>query len=125
MKYLADDGKVFDTKEGCLAHEAKIERRKHSFLVYDENLNRINQDRFNSYCYMLIRDNPEEVAQYLYEEMGWETGLRGKGIYRLHDEGYWEYLPEIIDDLQTELNTLQLTMIQIEEDAAKVINPED
>lgn len=59
MRYLSDDGKVFDTDQACYEYEQQVKKRKEN----EEKLERERQSRLNS-INKKYEDLQRDIAEY-------------------------------------------------------------
>ena len=50
MRYISDDGKVFDTEQACCEHEQEIERLKNEERIKRENLEFKRKELMDAIC---------------------------------------------------------------------------
>lgn len=60
MRYLSDDGKVFDTGQACYEYEQQVKKRKEN----EEKLERERQSRLNS-INKKYEDLQRDIAEYM------------------------------------------------------------
>ena len=77
-------------------------------------MNIIEVDDCNRYEYIHIISNPEEVAGYLYHQVGWGEGIEGIGIYKLCEDGIWRNLDSQISEHEKQLEFLKSVKNNIE-----------
>lgn len=81
MRYISDDGKIFDTEFECCEHESKVRREKEEELRRKEELEMERQN-----CLKIIKKKYEEL-QKLISEYENDYGVRQKpylaSIYEL------------------------------------------
>ena len=113
MRYLSDDGIVFDTELKCREHENQLRAQQLPFVLYDENLNEVSIDDTYRIYYIQVLGNPEAVDQYTATEYGWD-GIDRIGIYELHDEGYWQNIDDLIEQATEKIKSLSSVKHQME-----------
>ena len=96
MRYVADDGTEFETEKECLEYERSIADIENSFIVYDAQLNKVNNI---DYCYYVdILRRPKDVAEYLYNQygLGMSTDdISKEGIYLYNEDGVFKNVDEL------------------------------
>lgn len=81
MRYLSDDGKVFDTDQACYEYEQQVKKRKEN----EEKLERERQSRLNS-INKKYEDLQRDIAEY-------------KKDYGTKLEGYFTQFHELLNML--------------------------
>ena len=114
MKYVADDGMEFDTEKECLDYERKQMKIKDNFVLYDKDFNKIDINDINNYEYLCIISDVQGVAEYLRNWGGFCDGLDDIGLYRLNDDGNWEFVNDLIDCHKKELDILETAVRKIQ-----------
>lgn len=114
MKYVADDGMEFDTEKECLDYEREQMKIKDNFVLYDKDFNKIDINDINNYEYLYIISDVQGVAEYLRNWVGFCDGLDDIGLYRLNDDGDWEFVNDLIDCHKKELDILETAVRKIQ-----------
>ena len=97
MRYVADDGTMFDTEQECKEYEDKQNEILTWFTLYDAELFEVTVKDICCTEYLYVKSHPYEVAEYVYQNSGFERdGIDSKGLYVLNDEGYWQKLDDLI-----------------------------
>ena len=96
MRYVADDGTEFTTEKECLEYESSIADIENSFIIYDAQLNKVDNI---DYCYYVnILKRPKDVAEYLYNQYGIGMSVDdiGKeGLYLYNEDGRFKNVDEL------------------------------
>ena len=91
MRYVADDGITFDTEQECLEHESLIADIESSFIMYDEDLNKLSSEEDYVGCYYVhVLRRAADVGDYLYSQYGIgvePTDIAKEGIYYYDNDG--------------------------------------
>lgn len=114
MRYVADDGTEFNTEQDCLDYENEQINIRNNFILYDKDFNKIDINDIYSYEYLYIISNVQEVAEYLKHWVGFCYGLNDIGLYRLNDDGNWEFVNDLIDRHKKELDILETAVRKIQ-----------
>lgn len=108
MKYVAEDGKIFDTETECREHEIGLKSAsvKTYYQFFDISGNPINDYDDSEYLY--IYSNVEDVISYFRNEMGWEiAGIKTAGIYKFDTHEYvWTNIDNELGYLRHSLQVL-------------------
>ena len=90
MKYVADDGTEFETEKECLEHECLLADIESSFIMYDENLNKLSSEDYDDCYYINVIRRANDVGDYLYNHYGIgveRTDIAKEGIYYYDNDG--------------------------------------
>lgn len=114
MKFIADDGKIFDNLEDCEYYEKQL---KHSWFpeikLYDEDWNILQSDNWDefidtyyNYCFYIKFPNYEIKNKFIQEK---EDSCRYTTSLCLAFDGYhtWVDIEKIIEQKEAELNELK------------------
>ena len=114
MKYVADDGTYFNTEAECMKYEEEQKAIFSCFILYDENLNVVSVEDTYRIEYLHILSRPFEVAECIYQNCGYERdGIDGVGIYKIHEDGYWQKIDDLIVEHTKQLESLKAVKIGI------------
>lgn len=84
MRYVADDGTEFETEKECLEHECLLADIESSFIMYDEDLNKLSSEDYDDCYYVHVLRRATDVGNYLYSQYGIGlecTDIAKEGIY--------------------------------------------
>ena len=98
MKYVADDGTEFETEKECLEHESLIADIESSFIMYDERLNKLSPENYESCHYVCVLRRALDVSEYLYSQYGlgmYREDMAKDGIYIYDDDGCFKSVSEL------------------------------
>ena len=70
MRYVADDGVEFETEKECLEHECLLADIESSFIMYDEDLNKLPLKDCEDCWYVHVLRRATDVGDYLYSNLG-------------------------------------------------------
>ena len=90
MKYVADDGTEFETEKECLEHECLLADIESSFIMYDEDLNKLSSEDYDDCYYVHVLRRATDVGNYLYSQYGIgveRTDIAKEGIYYYDNDG--------------------------------------
>ena len=108
MRYVADDGTYFDTEKECIEYEAEQKAILYCFVMYDEQLNVVSAENINRIEYAHVLSRPQEVAEYIYQNIGYERdGSDSEGIFRIHEDGYWQNVDTLINEYTKQVESLK------------------
>ena len=108
MKYVADDGTYFDTEKECIEYEAEQKAILSCFVMYDEQLSVVSVENICRVEYVHVLSRPQEVAEYIYQNAGYERdGLDSEGIFRIHEDGYWQNVDTLINEYTKQIESLK------------------
>ena len=114
MKYVADDGTYFNTEAECMKYEEDQKAIFSCFILYDESLNVVSIEDTYRIDYVHILSRPLEVAECIYQNCGYERdGISDVGIYKIHEEGYWQNVDKLIEEHTKKLEALKAVKIGI------------
>lgn len=68
MRYISDDGKVFNTEQECCEHEQRIRKAKEDERIYKEKLESERKTLMNQICQK--RKELSELSQIYYDKFG-------------------------------------------------------
>ena len=72
MKYISDDGRVFDTEQECCKHEQQIRKAKEDERIKKEKLESERKTLMNQICQK--RKELSELTQTYYDKFGVTMG---------------------------------------------------
>ena len=108
MKYVADDGTYFNTEAECMKYEEDQKALFSCFILYDEELNVVSVEDTYRIEYLHILSRPQAVAECIYQNCGYERdGIDGVGIYKIHEDGYWQKIDDLIAEHTKQLEVLK------------------
>ncbi len=90
MRYVADDGTEFETEKECLEHECLLADIESSFIMYDEDLNKLSSEDYDDCYYVHVLRRATDVGNYLYSQYGIgveRTDIAKEGIYYYDNDG--------------------------------------
>ena len=98
MRYVADDGTEFDTEKECLEYESLIADIENSFIMYDERLNKLSPENYESCHYVCVLRKALDVSEYLYNQYGLgmnRDDITNNGVYMYDDDGRFKSVSEL------------------------------
>lgn len=114
MKYVADDGTYFNTEAECMKYEENQKALFSCFVLYDENLNVVSVEDTYRIEYLHILSRPQAVAECIYQNSGFSCdGISVAGIYKLHEDGYWQNIDKLIDEHTKQIESLKAVKVGI------------
>lgn len=131
MKYVAEDGKIFDSELECKIYEKKlslkeIEVRNCIFLFTTELGFLERTANLESADFVLINADIEEslIDDYFDEYDCISDGLNGgKGVYKWYgDVGMWTKIQSIIEDYQVGINALNEKINEMKKIEEQIMN---
>ena len=101
MKYVADDGTVFNTEQECKDHEDKCAQIAEYVTFYSDELLEISMcdavNYFDAVTYIYVKSNPLDVANYIGEDLGYEAReIYAPGVYKFNAEGVLFNIDDLI-----------------------------
>ena len=80
----------------------------------NKDFNKIDINDINNYEYLSVISDVQGVAEYLCNWVGFCDGLDDTGLYRLNDDGDWEFVNDLIDRHKKELDILETAVRKIQ-----------
>lgn len=120
MKYVAEDGTIFNCEKDCEEYEDRTDPITNYVTMYNEELDNLNLTDNNistnlKYCkYIHILSNVDRVKQFLVRNGSIDEGIAHPGIYMLSTEtpeGYcynrWFDLDDVIKEIRQEMDSFK------------------
>lgn len=130
MKYVADDGAVFNTEKECLEYETKSKFYQSRFILYSETfdvLDMLSIQEWKDVAYVYVRTYDSEAVSYLSDHSWLNTqDIYVPGVYKVDAIGVCLNLDDmihehaqIVKELERERNVIykNIGVPVIEEDA--------
>lgn len=98
MKYVADDGTVFETEKDCLEHESLMADIESSFIMYNDKFDKLSSEGYDNCYYVVILRRASDVSEYLYYQYGLgmnRDDITKNGIYMYDDDGCFKSVSEL------------------------------